>query len=144
MQFVMDDLDRMGMTFKGIDDIQRFLTLFTNLSNHSRMQSNRGHTPEEIRAMHPPEKCVPKSITFGPNITKAFRSGTMDVSEYRKAVAQMDLPSEDLRASMLAQLDKIPAKPINTPTQPKTKVGRNAPCPCGSGKKYKKCCGRNE
>ena len=25
-------------------------------------------------------------------------------------------------------------------TQPK--VGRNDPCPCGSGKKYKKCCGR--
>ena len=24
------------------------------------------------------------------------------------------------------------------------KVGRNDPCPCGSGKKYKKCCGRNE
>ena len=22
-----------------------------------------------------------------------------------------------------------------------TKVGRNDPCPCGSGKKYKKCCG---
>jgi preprotein translocase subunit SecA len=25
-------------------------------------------------------------------------------------------------------------------TEPK--VGRNEPCPCGSGKKYKKCCGR--
>ena len=25
-----------------------------------------------------------------------------------------------------------------------TKVGRNDPCPCGSGKKYKKCCGMNE
>jgi preprotein translocase subunit SecA len=24
----------------------------------------------------------------------------------------------------------------------KKKIGRNAPCPCGSGKKYKKCCGR--
>lgn len=23
---------------------------------------------------------------------------------------------------------------------PRTKVGRNEPCPCGSGKKYKKCC----
>ncbi len=23
-----------------------------------------------------------------------------------------------------------------------TKIGRNEPCPCGSGKKYKKCCGR--
>ncbi|MCS7033471.1 MAG: SEC-C metal-binding domain-containing protein [Phycisphaerae bacterium] len=23
------------------------------------------------------------------------------------------------------------------------RVGRNDPCPCGSGKKYKKCCGVN-
>jgi preprotein translocase subunit SecA len=23
------------------------------------------------------------------------------------------------------------------------KVGRNEPCPCGSGKKYKNCCGKN-
>jgi len=23
------------------------------------------------------------------------------------------------------------------------KVGRNEPCPCGSGKKYKKCCGKD-
>ena len=25
-----------------------------------------------------------------------------------------------------------------------TQVGRNDMCPCGSGKKYKKCCGINE
>jgi preprotein translocase subunit SecA len=24
------------------------------------------------------------------------------------------------------------------------KIGRNDPCPCGSGKKYKKCCGMNQ
>lgn len=29
-----------------------------------------------------------------------------------------------------------------TPNTSQAKVGRNAPCPCGSGKKYKKCCGR--
>ena len=29
-----------------------------------------------------------------------------------------------------------------TPQAKTQKVGRNAPCPCGSGKKYKKCCGR--
>jgi hypothetical protein len=28
------------------------------------------------------------------------------------------------------------------PASPKVKVPRNAPCPCGSGKKYKSCCGR--
>jgi len=27
--------------------------------------------------------------------------------------------------------------------RPEPKVGRNDPCPCGSGKKYKKCCGRS-
>ncbi|NLI11091.1 preprotein translocase subunit SecA [Pelotomaculum propionicicum] len=30
------------------------------------------------------------------------------------------------------------------PVRKESKVGRNAPCPCGSGKKYKKCCGRAE
>lgn len=29
-----------------------------------------------------------------------------------------------------------------TQTHESPKVGRNDPCPCGSGKKYKKCCGR--
>ena len=32
---------------------------------------------------------------------------------------------------------------LNTTTvKNEEKIGRNAPCPCGSGKKYKKCCGR--
>jgi preprotein translocase subunit SecA len=31
----------------------------------------------------------------------------------------------------------------NAPVRRKEKkVGRNQPCPCGSGKKYKKCCGK--
>jgi len=39
------------------------------------------------------------------------------------------------------------AKPISTKNKPQQpivkgkKIGRNDPCPCGSGKKYKKCCG---
>ena len=32
-------------------------------------------------------------------------------------------------------------KESTTIRKPK-KIGRNDPCPCGSGKKYKKCCGR--
>ena len=32
---------------------------------------------------------------------------------------------------------------LNTSTVTRdTKIGRNEPCPCGSGKKYKKCCGK--
>ena len=33
-------------------------------------------------------------------------------------------------------------KPNQLPIAVSSKVGRNDPCPCGSGKKYKKCCGR--
>jgi SEC-C motif-containing protein len=29
---------------------------------------------------------------------------------------------------------------IKAPQARSEKIGRNAPCPCGSGKKYKKCC----
>ena len=32
--------------------------------------------------------------------------------------------------------------PPKTEIRNQPKVGRNDPCPCGSGKKYKKCCGR--
>ncbi len=34
--------------------------------------------------------------------------------------------------------------PTGTPHRAGPKVGRNDPCPCGSGKKYKKCCGRGD
>lgn len=35
-----------------------------------------------------------------------------------------------------------PAKEESATTVQQVKVGRNEPCPCGSGKKYKKCCGK--
>ena len=55
-----------------------------------------------------------------------------------------------------AKINKVPArreapKPVEgaAPTEKRTvrktdkKIGRNDPCPCGSGKKYKNCCGKN-
>lgn len=33
--------------------------------------------------------------------------------------------------------------PVETIRKEKEPVGRNDPCPCGSGKKYKKCCGKS-
>lgn len=37
---------------------------------------------------------------------------------------------------------KAEPPPFSLPYLAPPKVGRNDPCPCGSGKKYKKCCGR--
>ncbi len=47
------------------------------------------------------------------------------------------LPVEDL--PHLAE-----ASPPGDSSEGKHKVGRNDPCPCGSGKKYKKCCARTD
>jgi uncharacterized protein YecA (UPF0149 family) len=46
---------------------------------------------------------------------------------------------------VFVETDKAAKPKENTGPQAKQatpKVGRNDPCPCGSGKKYKKCCGR--
>jgi len=48
--------------------------------------------------------------------------------------------AERQRAAAQAPQGEIKVKQIRLE---KPKVGRNDPCPCGSGKKYKKCCGRN-
>jgi preprotein translocase subunit SecA len=34
-------------------------------------------------------------------------------------------------------------QPVQQVVRNSEKIGRNDPCPCGSGKKYKKCCGAN-
>lgn len=37
----------------------------------------------------------------------------------------------------------VEAQPITAPLHRETRIGRNDPCPCGSGKKYKRCCGES-
>jgi predicted aspartyl protease len=67
------------------------------------------------------------------------------------------VPSQGLGSLHTAQqklhFPAQPNLPPDTPSQPtatspvepahSNKIPRNAPCPCGSGKKYKKCCGAN-
>ena len=36
----------------------------------------------------------------------------------------------------------LSAGPPSQPVQTSSKIGRNNPCSCGSGKKFKKCCGK--
>ena len=42
------------------------------------------------------------------------------------------------------QANKKPVKQVRQPVKAEQKIGRNELCPCGSGKKYKKCCGANQ
>ena len=46
-----------------------------------------------------------------------------------------------MRKARLAQM-QTNASGVSNPITKKKEVNRNAPCPCGSGKKYKQCCGK--
>jgi hypothetical protein len=46
------------------------------------------------------------------------------------------------RNSPLPDFDEMPSEPVLPIRRESAKIGRNDPCPCGSGKKYKKCCGK--
>jgi preprotein translocase subunit SecA len=48
------------------------------------------------------------------------------------------------KPTITANPDEQPKETVSQTIIKEKKVGRNDPCPCGSGKKYKKCCGKNK
>ena len=80
---------------------------------------------------------------FEPNWESEF--GMMDLNEFEEAYKRIAgaLPTEltehisELRAEWDSHVAKqtVLAAPVVS-----DRIGRNEPCPCGSGKKYKKCC----
>ena len=64
------------------------------------------------------------------------RSIKEDVVRYLFRVRLVSQPQE--RTMVAGREEEGPRQPVKADK----KVGRNDPCPCGSGKKYKKCCGK--
>ena len=54
-----------------------------------------------------------------------------------------DMSFADGMLNMAKDKQKVSNQTKQQPFVSGKKIGRNDPCPCGSGKKYKKCCGRN-
>ena len=134
---VMARLEGLGIHFRHRRDAERFCTLYQEFHNHMRLQCNRGYTPEELLSVHLPAARVPKSLSLGPNIKKALADGTMDAASLEKGLLDSPFHNERLRQSLLREITVSDGKTVHS-----VKVGRNDLCPCGSGQKYKKCCGR--
>ena len=63
----------------------------------------------------------------------------VEVAKATSAGFENQRPNNGARANRPAVKNTQPLK--QAPIIKNAKVGRNDPCPCGSGKKYKKCCG---
>ena len=63
----------------------------------------------------------------------------------REEAERQQLAFQHAQASALPEAEQESGQQAEAPQQPMVrdapKVGRNDPCPCGSGKKYKQCCG---
>ncbi len=62
---------------------------------------------------------------------------------YNYRTSRPGLPGEEAQRSAAAARQGAPQAPV-TMRHTGPRIGRNDPCPCGSGKKYKNCCGRDK
>ncbi len=69
-------------------------------------------------------------------VREAAPEQKQDMSRYRTQKDDMDAPARQGGAP------QQPPKPKQEPVRAEKRVGRNDPCPCGSGKKYKNCHGK--
>lgn len=102
--------------------LQPCLDAVTDFSNNVPCWKLRGNSSMEIAKIElaSPKNGTPR-ISMGPNMR------AMGIDSFEQLI------------SMACNGEDIPQHPFPT----SGKVGRNDPCPCGSGKKYKHCCGRN-
>jgi hypothetical protein len=68
-------------------------------------------------------------------VLKLLQGGDPEVIARHAGITREELLK--MRDDLLAQAERERAKAV---APPPGKVGRNEPCPCGSGKKYKQCC----
>lgn len=131
VQWFMDQFELMNKKQAG--DI---LNLFIPLSNNTRMIANKGHTPSELSGR----------IKFGPGNMPVITAGSSLAAgmlakaapEIRKMGFGLDLESN---AAKIPVMD-LPNGLDGPVKMSQKKVYPNDPCPCGSGKKFKKCCGK--
>ena len=101
---------------------------YANLSrNGLDMIVNHG-TGEKL--LDKPERVAIRQIAH--EVLKTLKPGYNKKLEYQTGMFPIDIKIKD---GAEEQNDKV------TLTKHERKIGRNEPCPCGSGLKYKKCCG---
>lgn len=107
--------------FQTVDQVKRFRDLGNKLYQAIPNPLLKGWRPADLENPPLPLDDIPEKDEDIPDSRPIME-------EFRKTLGFLKSPEE--------RWTKDPAI-----QKPKRKVGRNDPCPCGSGKKYKKCCG---
>lgn len=115
--------------------INELLELLVVAHNNTRMKENRGYKPSEMARKMPIDK-MPTMVPASFNAA-AILKGTVP------QLQAMGVPVDLNGNTNVIQTTMFPRGLNEEPIRVEKKIYPNDPCPCGSGKKYKKCCGKN-
>jgi hypothetical protein len=119
-----EEILKQGLAVHGVEDKQWLMDRLAELYEETGRAEDARGIRADIQALERLEAAVPKA-------TRTLLRGNEPAG-----FGQPGLPAGDLDR-LLGRLGK------ESPVPARGKVGRNSPCPCGSGKKFKHCCGRN-
>jgi len=108
---------------------------------HIQIQQSEAPPPESARPSGPPRGPAPQSGGAAAAVASAAARASESAPEHLPAFAR-EMERKQQRQQRELQYQTGPAQAeAPKPVRAGAKVGRNEPCPCGSGKKYKKCHG---
>ena len=85
-------------------------------------------------------------VSVTPGFARVFDEIYMEPRSGRPPNLRMDTPVvlTDLRAELVRMASERRTGPVpHRPPSVRARIGRNDPCPCRSGRKFKRCCGIN-
>ena len=115
--------------------MNEFVGLLMDAHNNTRMKENRGHKPNEL-ARREFAGGMPTIVPGSSHAAAMLRDAVPYLSEMGLPV---DLEGNAHTITTAMYPDGLDGRVVRV----EKKIYPNDPCPCGSGKKYKKCCGRN-
>ena len=124
-------LEGFDMFDEMIESIRQDTTKLILVAPKRVLEIQRRQAEIERRRKEMEEKAAAAHQVILGNGEKAEKPNAVTLAIKREQVAKPVEPAGDGTMS------------TNRTVVKKNKVGRNDPCPCGSGKKYKKCCGRD-
>jgi preprotein translocase subunit SecA len=92
-------------------------------------------TPEQQQEAAAKQAAAPEAVS------EQDKAKMEEIIKKQKSQLQDHLQNAQASHGDEVSAAEVKKKPV---TKDGKKVGRNDPCPCGSGKKYKNCCGKNE
>ena len=114
--------------------INELLELLVAAHNNTRMKENRGYKPSEMVRK--------KSVDKMPTIVPASSNAAAILKDAAPQLEAMGVPVDLNGNTDVIQTTMFPSGLNGEPIRVEKKIYPNDPCPCGSGKKYKKCCGK--